>query len=65
SGALPLILPEAARKIAAERLRQAREARAELVVAASPASAAALQAAAGEGDPAVIGLAELLDRCLA
>ncbi|RJO72496.1 MAG: (Fe-S)-binding protein, partial [Myxococcales bacterium] len=33
SGALPLILPEAARKIAAERLRQAREARAELVVA--------------------------------
>ncbi len=65
TGCFPFTHPEVARDIAKERLRQAREVRADLLVTASSPSAAHLAAAREPDDVEVRTLTELIDHGLA
>jgi Fe-S oxidoreductase len=60
-----LMFPESGNRIAAERLRQAREVNASAILTTSPAAASALETARNDQDPTVSTLTELLDACLA
>ena len=64
TGIYPLLFPEESKAIARERLRQAREVGAEVIVTTSPAAASALESAAAVGDPESRTLIEQIDKCL-